>query len=81
MTVRAYQDYVRSTMTHPPKGGGRPTCDLRISRAVGGPILGPYPYVSSPREPRNGVACHEFSTSKSDRLRVRGTNGRAVIWP
>src|ERR1700686_1851943 len=27
-------------------------------RFAGGPTLGPYPYVSSPREPRNGVACH-----------------------
>jgi hypothetical protein len=52
-----------------------------LPRAAGGPTLGPYPYVSSPREPRNGVACYEFSTSKSDRLRARGTNGRAVICP
>ena len=32
MTVTTYQDHVRPTMTHPPKGGGRSTCDLRISR-------------------------------------------------
>ena len=32
MTVTTYQDYVRPTMTHPPKGGRRSTCDLRISR-------------------------------------------------
>lgn len=74
MTVTTYQDYVRPTMTHTPKGGGRSTCDFRAGRHLAHILI-------SPREPRNGVACHEFSTSKSDRLRVRGTKGRAVIWP
>jgi hypothetical protein len=75
MTVTTYQDYVRPTMTHTE---GRGKVYLRFS---GGSTLAPYPYVSSPREQRNGVACHEFSTSKSDRVRLRGTKGRAVIWP
>ena len=32
MTVTTYQDYVRPTMTHTPKGGGRSTCDFRAGR-------------------------------------------------
>jgi hypothetical protein len=81
VTVTTYQDYVRPTMT-PTEGSGQVYLRFEnLPKAAGGPTLGPYPYVSSPREPRNGVACYEFSTSKSDRLRVRGTKGYAVIWP
>ena len=68
MTVTTYQDYVRPTMTHPPKGGGRSTFE-NLPKAAGGPTLGPYPYVIL-----------SFESVRADPDRVEVTRWHRGFW-